>query len=235
MRAESPDSGRRLQVWLCLSWRQLGSLGAPWGAINLFAPPFFLVHSFMPAYCQRCGKKFHDTARVLNHMNQPISSCRTYYEELLQLAETAGRHPGSPEGVQSFTTGICPEDQPRKMDEMDQSATSRGSSPIFDKSRSPTPMATDEDPNTASYHSNSPFFSEFYPGASEIFGSGPTFMDNFDNDQFSKERRVHSHYPFASKDEWQMASFLLRSGLSMAALDQFFNLEFVGGSFHIEN
>ena len=53
-------------------------------------------------------------------------------------------------------------------------------------------------------------------------------MDNFDNDQFSKERQVHPHYPFASKDEWQMASFLLRSGLSMAALDQFFKLELVG-------
>jgi hypothetical protein len=95
-------------------------------------------------------------------------------------------------------------------------------------------MATDEDPTT---HSNSPFFTEFYPGASTIFGSGPTFMDNFDSDQFSNERQVHPHYPFASKDEWQVASFLLRSGLSMAALDQFFKLELVGDllSFHIEN
>ena len=176
----------------------------------------------MPAYCPRCGKKFHDTARVLNHMNQPISSCRTYYEELLQIAENTG----SPEDVES--SGICPEDQPHEMDEVDQSAG--GTSPIFDKSRSPTPMATDEDPiiNTTSSPSNSAFFTEFYPGASKIFGSGPTFMDNFDNDQFAKERQVHSHYPFASKDEWQMASFLLRSGLSMAALDQFFKLELVG-------
>src|ERR1700688_3487332 len=97
----------------------------------------------MPA-CQRCGKKFHDTARVLNHMNQPISSCRTYYEELLQIAEAAG----SPEGVQ--LSGICSEDRPHEMDEIDRLAG--GSSPIFDKSRSPTPMDTDEDPiiNTAS-------------------------------------------------------------------------------------
>jgi len=190
----------------------------------------------MPA-CQRCGKKFHDTARVLNHMNQPISSCRTYYEELLQIAKAAGGRPGSPEGVQP--SGIFPEDQPHEMDEMDRSAG--GSSPIFDKSRSPTPMAADEDPmiNTTSSHGNSPFFTEFYPGASKIFGSGPTFMDQFDNDQFSKERQAHSHYPFASKDEWQMASFLLRSGLSMAALDQFFKLELVRDllllAFQIEN
>ena len=157
-------------------------------------------------------------------MNQPISSCRTYYEELLQIAETAGCRPGSPEGVQS--SGISPEDQP----------------PIFDKPRSPTPMATDEDPminaaSSESSHNSSPFFTEFYPGASKVFGSGPTFMDNFDNDQFSKERQVHPHYPFASKDEWHMASFLLCSGLSMAALDQFFKLELVGDllPFHIVN
>ena len=92
-------------------------------------------------------------------------------------------------------------------------------------------MATDEDfNNNASPNSNSPFFTEFYPGASNIFGSGPTFMDNFDNDQFSTERQVHPYYPFASKDEWQMASFLLRSGLSMTALDKFFKLELVGKS-----
>ena len=62
-------------------------------------------------------------------------------------------------------------------------------------------------------------------------------MDKFDNDQFSKERQMHSHYPFASKDEWYMGSFLLHSGLSMAALDQFFKLELVRDllSFHIKN
>ena len=177
-------------------------------------------------------------------MNQPVSSCRTYYEELLQIAEATGSCPASEspasEGVQ--LAGICPEDQPHDsdMDEMDRlaggSPSPESESPVFDKSKSPTLMATDEDP-TASSHNNSPFFTEFYPGASKIFGSGPTFIDNFDNDQFSKERQVHSHYPFASKDEWHMASFLLRSGLSMAAMDQFFKLELVRDllSFHIEN
>jgi hypothetical protein len=181
---------------------------------------------FMPAYCQRCGKKFHDTARVLNHMNQPISSCRTYYEELLQIAETAGCRP---ELVQSS-------DRPHEMD--GSAGGSSRSSPI---SRPHTPMVTDEDPmidTTSESSPNSPFFTEFYPGASKIFGSGPTFMDNFDNDEFSKERQVHSHYPFSSKEEWHMASFLLRSGLSMAAMDQFFKLELVSDllvSFHIKN
>ena len=81
------------------------------------------------------------------------------------------------------------------------------------------------------------FFTEFFPDASKVFGSGPTFMDNYKNDQFSKEQQVHSHYPFASKDEWKMGSFLLHSGLSMAEMDQFFKLELVCDllSFHIKN
>jgi hypothetical protein len=186
---------------------------APLGrVVDLPRSPTLIHACLLPALQEKIprhspGSKSHEPALfVLSNV------------ELLQIAEATG----SLQGVQS--SGICPEDQPH---EMDQSAT-RGSSPIFDKSRSPTPIMATDDENTASSHSKSPFFAEFYPGASKIFGSGPTFMDNFDNDQFSKERQVHSYYPFASKDEWQMASFLLRSDLSMAALDQFFKLELVG-------
>jgi hypothetical protein len=178
----------------------------------------------MPVYCQRCGKPFQDTARVLNHMNQPISSCRTYYEEVLQIAEAVHHHhSGPPEQSQPSRTNQPKEDS----FEMDQSADGPPLEPaIVPESRSSTPIATDENPTSPSL-GDSPFFAEIYPDASKIFGSGPTFMDNFDNDQFFKERQTHLYYPFASKDEWQMASFLLRSGLSMAAIDQFFKLELV--------
>jgi len=175
----------------------------------------------MPVYCQRCGKKFQDIARVLNHMNQPVSSCRTYYEEVLQIAEA----------VHHQSETHWPADQPH---EMDQSADAPESDMIHE------PMAREEEtlennmtPNfdTASSPSNSPFSAEFYPGASTIFGSGSTFMDNFNEDRFSKERQTHLYYPFSSKDEWQMASFLLRSGLSKAAMDRFFKLELVSDPF----
>ena len=176
----------------------------------------------MPVYCQRCGKKFQDTARVLNHMNQPVSLCRTYYEEVLQIAE-AVRHR---EDLEQSRTHL-PDNQPHKMD---HSIDAPGPNTTDE------PMARDEETlgnnttanfDTASSPSNNPFPTEFYPGASRIFGSGSTFMDNFDKDQFSEERQTHLYYPFASKNEWQMASFLLRSGLSKAATDQFFKLELV--------
>ena len=34
-------------------------------------------------------------------------------------------------------------------------------------------------------------------------------------------------YPFASKQEWEMVSYLLKSDLSMTALDEFLNLQLV--------
>ena len=113
---------------------------------------------------------------------------------------------------------------------MDQSADGPPLEPaIVPESRSSSTIAADENAtiDTSPSHGDSPFFTEIYPDASKIFGSGATFMDNFDNDQFFEERRTHLYYPFASKDEWQMASFLLRSGLSIAAIDQFLKLELV--------
>ena len=68
---------------------------------------------------------------------------------------------------------------------------------------------------------------EEFTGASQVFGSGRTFMDNFDLDDFSHLRRENTYYPFASKADWEVAAFLLRSGLSMAKIDDLLNLELV--------
>ena len=174
-------------------------------------------------HCQRCGKKFQDTARVLNHMNQPYSSCRTYYEEVVQIAEALSHHP-QPSGAQS-SRAYQPEDQPGMDQPMDQSSDSPPPEPPMVVEDATATI--DSKLNTTPPPCASPFSAEFYPGASTIYDTGPTFMDNFDKDQYSKERRECLYYPFATKDEWQMASFLLRSGLSMAAMDQFFKLELV--------
>src|SRR5882762_4127009 len=56
---------------------------------------------------------------------------------------------------------------------------------------------------------------------------GHTFMDVFDADPHADKRVENLYYPFASKQDWEMASWLLRSGLSMAAVDRFLRLELV--------
>jgi hypothetical protein len=171
----------------------------------------------MPAYCGRCGKKFQDTARVLNHMNQPYSSCRTYFEEVLQIAEALPNPRHLPNPLSDLANDL----------EANYETLDSNSEHIIlpDPTSSPPPedvlMADATDSN------DSPFFAEFYPGASCTYGMGRTFTDVFDEDKFAKERSKLLYYPFASKDEWEMASFLLRSGLSMAAIDKFLKLELV--------
>jgi hypothetical protein len=72
-----------------------------------------------------------------------------------------------------------------------------------------------------------PIYTELYPGASDTFGQGETYMKLFDEDEHAEKRKKNLYYPFASQPEWELASFLLRSGLSMKATDEFLKLQMV--------
>ena len=169
-----------------------------------------------PAYCNCCGKKFQDTARVLNHMNQPYSSCRTYFEEVLQIAEEVRQvrdgHPQKPHSSSDLANDSEAHHETFGLPE-----------------HGPTPEDEDDHMHDVPGPTNdgNPFFQEFYPGASRTFGTGQTFIDIFDSDKFAEQREQFPYYPFSSKHEWELASFLLRSGLSMAAIDKFFKLQLV--------
>jgi hypothetical protein len=77
-----------------------------------------------------------------------------------------------------------------------------------------------------------PYTTDIFPGAAEIYGKGVTFMDLFDQDQHSEKRKINLFYPFASKQDWEVASWLSKSGLSMAAIDNFLSLELVSPDSH---
>ncbi|RDB31099.1 hypothetical protein Hypma_000008 [Hypsizygus marmoreus] len=68
---------------------------------------------------------------------------------------------------------------------------------------------------------------EYFEGAAEVHGTGTTFMDQFDLDEYASERVDNLFYPFASRDEWELSSFLLRSGLSMASINKFLTLKLI--------
>jgi hypothetical protein len=71
------------------------------------------------------------------------------------------------------------------------------------------------------------FYTEYFPGGSEVFGQGDTYMDLFDQDEYAERRKLIPYYPFASQPEWEMVSYLLKSGLSMTATDEFLKLQLV--------
>ncbi|KAG1901601.1 uncharacterized protein F5891DRAFT_950324, partial [Suillus fuscotomentosus] len=64
-----------------------------------------------------------------------------------------------------------------------------------------------------------------YEGAGTCYArDGVTFLDLFDADEYAEHRKENLFYPFASREEWEVADFLLRSPLSMAAINQFLGL-----------
>ena len=75
--------------------------------------------------------------------------------------------------------------------------------------------------------SRNPFNIKTHPTSGSVYGCGETFMDRCDKDKFTEKRKGNIYYPFALRDEWELASFLLRSRLSMAAVDCFLKLELV--------
>ncbi|KAI5998362.1 hypothetical protein F5J12DRAFT_906877 [Pisolithus orientalis] len=66
-----------------------------------------------------------------------------------------------------------------------------------------------------------------FKGTAKMFGLGPTFIDKFNSDQFSNLWASNLYYPFNSHNEWELASWLLRSGLSMRAIDSFLSFSII--------
>ena len=93
-------------------------------------------------------------------------------------------------------------------------------SPILDNS-SETQQSPPPSPHQLSSH-----YIEF-PGAVKMYGRAATFMDRFHNNQYSEFRSSNVYYLFAGKDEWELASFLLSSGLSMSKINEFLRLKMV--------
>ena len=66
-----------------------------------------------------------------------------------------------------------------------------------------------------------------FSGAATTYSRAKSFMDRFDDDRYSEFRTTNIYYPFAGKDEWELGSFLLSSGLSMRKIDNFLQLKMV--------
>ena len=81
--------------------------------------------------------------------------------------------------------------------------------------------------HTPSSDTTSPGNVEYFPGASQSYPGGKTFMDQFFADKHGELRKENLFYLFASQEDWQMASWLLHSRLSMAVIDSFLSLDLV--------
>jgi hypothetical protein len=167
--------------------------------------------SMMP-HCPRCGKKFYNNMRIQAHLNSQSVSCYTHFEELVDISQVL--HLGH-----NFSEPPSHACKPTTEGEVDNALASESSAGYMDTGNDP--MDVDE----PTYHN--PFFVDQHPSASRIYGKGCSFMDTFDMDEHADKRAEQPYYPFASKDEWELASFLLRSNLSIAAINNFLKLQLV--------
>ena len=67
----------------------------------------------------------------------------------------------------------------------------------------------------------------YFPGAGATYGQAPTFLDRFNEDQYAPFRVANMYYPFSNEAEWELASFLLSSDLSMRKIDELLKLKLV--------
>lgn len=151
------------------------------------------------AICPSCGKQFPTDSLVLRHMNNPQTSCQNW----LQFSQSMAQEDLNPPATARSTANA------------DRNGT-----------------ISDDDDNTSDHTSDhntsvDMHYEDAHPNAPSFFGSGPTFMHRFDTDPLADRRQTNLYFPFSSKEEWGLASWLLCSGLSMRAIDEFLALPIV--------
>ncbi|KAG1889009.1 uncharacterized protein F5891DRAFT_1198886 [Suillus fuscotomentosus] len=70
-------------------------------------------------------------------------------------------------------------------------------------------------------------FTDYFPGTAKTYGMDYTFLSLFNTDENRVYCKTNMYYLFSCKQEWEIASWLLGSGLSMGKIDLFLSVEMV--------
>jgi hypothetical protein len=180
--------------------------------------------------CNRCGKRFASQASVRNHQKQLSSKCwKTYSLLLLDLQQQSHiETKGDPSSSLSLPSSPSESTPPPLDVDMDSPPPTPSSLPMEIVNDIDQPPQLEQEAVLPSFHT------ELFLGSSKVFGNGETYLDLFNEDEYADARQTNLYYPFASKPEWELASFLLKSDLSRVAIDQFLKLQLVSTMQSIE-
>ncbi|KAG1838044.1 hypothetical protein DFJ58DRAFT_734059 [Suillus subalutaceus] len=166
--------------------------------------------------CPSCGKGgFKNDVAVARHMSQPRSGCSTWLQDLACFRP------------ESDDSRMDSDDEPNISMDMDDGPNipdikSGGFGDWDEMSRGSTGGSESQGMPT---HNSEVIDS--YPDCAQTYGKGYTFLDLFNSDNNSKHRAMNPYYPFSSRKDWEVGSWLLRSGLSMGKIDSFLSLEMI--------
>ncbi|KAG1792929.1 uncharacterized protein HD556DRAFT_1444008 [Suillus plorans] len=155
----------------------------------------------MSLQCPSCGKDgFKTDTAVARHMSQPHSGCNSWLDELIRLRSHLPPGPLKDDPMESNEE----EDDVHFGDTYDG-----GWDEIPVEEETPAEVT------------------DYFPGAAKTYGMGYTFLSLFNTDENSVYRKMNLYYLFSCKQDWETASWLLRSGLSMGKIDSFLSLEMI--------
>lgn len=157
--------------------------------------------------CPRCGARFGKEADVTNHMNQPWSKCASWMTDLEWISDAVKIKKINCHNLNESETNANPSFQ-------DQEAGDDG-------------INAEETFAAESGANQDTQYVETFSGAGDVYGTGTTFMDDFKSNKYAGHRCQNIYYPFQTRSEWELASWLLRSGLSMQSINNFLSLELV--------
>ncbi|KAG2132153.1 uncharacterized protein EDB93DRAFT_1243059 [Suillus bovinus] len=186
----------------------------------------------MTLNCPNCLKDFKSAWAVSQHLSQPLTSCLRWVDQLetamqiLQDSQLADQH-ATPGPSPHYRTS-----SPVQNFQMDfeLQTDSEETAYVQDMNDSAGYFYGDEGGSVeeplGSQASEKPYVERFR-NAAKVYRCGQTFQDRFNMDPYTAYRKDNLYYPFASRQDWELGSFLLCSPLSMAAIDEFLGLEIV--------
>ncbi|KAG1816960.1 hypothetical protein EV424DRAFT_1540661 [Suillus variegatus] len=174
----------------------------------------------MTANCPNCLKEFQSAWAVSRHLSQPLTSCLRWIDQLEDAAQILR---DSQLADQHATLGPSDEEMVYVQD-MNDSGYFYGDEGGVVGLESDLPGSVEEP--LGSQASEKPYVERFR-NAAKVYRRGQTFWDRFNMDPYSAYRKDNLYYPFASRQDWELGSFLLCSSLSMAAIDEFLELELI--------
>lgn len=158
-------------------------------------------------------------------MNQPHSSCISYIAEIaaLQTSLSSELQPAAMGHLEMQNTAF---QSPNNGDANNFQQGNDWDPMAVDDSESVGPITTSNDQASAMTTTFEPIIKE-YPGAAQTYGKGKAFLDDFNADAYAEQHAINLYYPFSTKEEWELALFLLVSGMSMATITKFLSLKLV--------